>query len=99
MDTELVGDARRRAAAFKALGDPNRLAMLTLLAQGEEALCVCDLGEHLPLAQPTVSHHLKILVEAGLVRRRQEGRWAYYSIVPERMAELQLCLGDFCTDR
>ena len=78
------------ARAFKALGDPARVRLVSLIAAqpGREA-CVCDLTDPVGLSQPTVSHHLRILTEAGLVAREQRGRWAYYSLVPgglERLA-------------
>lgn len=71
------------ARMFKALGDPSRVKLLSIIAasEGQEA-CVCDLTEPVGLSQPTVSHHMKLLVEAGLVTREQRGRWAYFSIVP-----------------
>lgn len=83
--------ARDTARIFKALGDPTRLQLLSIVAahEGGEA-CVCDLTEPVGLSQPTVSHHLKILVDAGLLTREQRGRWSYYSAVPgalERLAE------------
>jgi len=83
--------ARDTARVFKALGDPTRLQLLSIVAahEGGEA-CVCDLTEPVGLSQPTVSHHLKILVDAGLLTREQRGRWAYYSTVPaalERLAD------------
>lgn len=71
--------AQDLARVFKALGDPTRvklLAMIVASAAGE--LCVCDLTEPVGLSQPTVSHHMKLLVEAGLVTREQRGKWAYY---------------------
>ena len=76
-------DARGKALVFKALADPNRLRLLSIVkaADGGEA-CVCDLTEPLDLGQPTVSHHLKILVDAGLLHREKRGTWAYYSLVP-----------------
>jgi ArsR family transcriptional regulator len=76
-------EAQRRAAVFKALADPNRLRLLSIVksAEGGES-CVCDLTEPLDLGQPTVSHHLKILVDAGLLHREKRGTWAYYSLVP-----------------
>ncbi|HUO37251.1 MAG TPA: metalloregulator ArsR/SmtB family transcription factor [Mycobacterium sp.] len=75
--------AERLAAVFKALGEPTRLRLVSLIAahQGAEA-CVCDLTAPVGLSQPTVSHHLKILVEAGLLERAQRGKWAYYRLVP-----------------
>lgn len=75
--------AERLAAALKALGEPTRLRLVSLIAAhpGAEA-CVCDLTEPVGLSQPTVSHHLKVLVDAGLMEREQRGKWAYYRIVP-----------------
>jgi len=92
----IPGPTADRATAFKALGDLHRLAMLMLLAENGRARCVCDLGEHLPLAQPTASHRLKILPSAGLIEREQRGRWAYYSVRPERLVELQGYIGELC---
>ncbi len=78
-----VTEARDLARTFKALADPTRVQLLSIVTahEGHEA-CVCDLTEPVGLAQPTVSHHLKILVEAGLLEREQRGRWAYYRAVP-----------------
>jgi ArsR family transcriptional regulator, arsenate/arsenite/antimonite-responsive transcriptional repressor len=71
------------ARVFKALGDPTRVRLLSIVAahDGGEA-CVCDLTEPVGLSQPTVSHHLKLLVDAGLLTREQRGKWAYYSLIP-----------------
>jgi ArsR family transcriptional regulator len=71
------------AEQFKALGDETRLGLIMAVAvsQGEEA-CVCDLTPDTGLAQSTVSHHLKILVDSGLLERTQRGKWAYYSLTP-----------------
>jgi ArsR family transcriptional regulator len=76
-------EAKQKALVFKALADPNRLRLLSIV-KGAEAgeACVCDLTEPLDLGQPTVSHHLKILVDAGLLHREKRGTWAYYSLVP-----------------
>ncbi|WP_344342006.1 metalloregulator ArsR/SmtB family transcription factor [Agrococcus versicolor] len=73
--------AEHLAMAFKALGDPTRLRLLSLIASsdGGEA-CICDLIDPVGLSQGTVSHHMKILGSAGLVTREQRGRWAYYAI-------------------
>ena len=80
-------EARRRASVFKALADPNRLRLLSIVkGSGEGEACVCDLTEPLGLSQPTVSHHLKILVDAGLLHREKRGTWAYYSLVPGAIA-------------
>ena len=73
----------RRPWSFKALADPNRLRLLSIVkAEASGESCVCDLTEPLDLGQPTVSHHLKILVDAGLLHREKRGTWAYYSLVP-----------------
>lgn len=78
-----AGGARESARVLKALSDPNRLRLLSIVKAGEGGeACVCDLTEPLDLGQPTVSHHLKILVDAGLLEREKRGTWAYYSLVP-----------------
>lgn len=73
--------AERLAAVFKALADPARVKLVSLIAasDGGEA-CICDLTGPLGLSQPTVSHHMKLLVDSGLVGREQRGRWAYYRL-------------------
>lgn len=77
------------AEALRALADPARLQLLSLIsAQGGEA-CVCDLPGPLGLSQPTVSHHLKVLHEAGLLTRERRGRWVHYAIVRERFKPLR----------
>lgn len=77
------------AVRFKALGDPSRLRILGLAASAPNAeICVCDLPGPLGLTQPTVSHHLKVLVEAGLLTREKRGVWAYFSPAPGALAEL-----------
>ncbi len=68
------------ADLFRALADPARVRIVNALATSAEPVCVCHLVEPLGLSQPTVSHHLKKLVEAGLLRREQRGRWAFYSL-------------------
>jgi ArsR family transcriptional regulator len=76
-------EAKQKALVFKALADPNRLRLLSIIkAASSGATCVCDLTEPLDLSQPTVSHHLKILVEAGLLHREKRGTWAYFSLAP-----------------
>jgi ArsR family transcriptional regulator, arsenate/arsenite/antimonite-responsive transcriptional repressor len=87
--------AERLARVFRALGDRHRVRLLSLIAaaDGGEA-CICDLTAPLGLAQPTVSHHMKQLVEAGLVNREQRGKWAYYRVVPETMQALGDTLRD-----
>jgi ArsR family transcriptional regulator len=87
-----AAEAQDTAAVFKALADPNRLRLLSIVKGAESGeSCVCDLTEPLDLGQPTVSHHLKILVDAGLLHREKRGTWAYYSLIPgalERTAGL-----------
>lgn len=81
--------AERLAAAFKALADPARVKLVSLIAasHGREA-CICDLTEPLGLSQPTVSHHMKTLVDVGLVSRDQRGKWAYYRVNDEVLTAL-----------
>lgn len=76
-----AGEAEQIARVFKALGDPTRVRLLSMISssEGGEA-CICDLTEPVGLSQGTVSHHMKLLAEAGLVEREQRGRWAYYSV-------------------
>jgi ArsR family transcriptional regulator len=68
------------AELFKALADPARVRIVNVLATADEPVCVCELIEPLGLAQPTVSHHLKKLLDAGLLEREQRGKWAYFSL-------------------
>jgi ArsR family transcriptional regulator len=76
-------EAGELARTLKALADPARLRVLSLVAGNDgREVCVCDLIEPLGLSQPTVSHHLKVLVEAGFLQREKRGVWAYYSVVP-----------------
>jgi ArsR family transcriptional regulator len=76
-------EAKQKALVFKALADPSRLRLLSMVkAEAAGESCVCDLTGPLDLGQPTVSHHLKILVDAGLLHREKRGTWAYYSLVP-----------------
>jgi ArsR family transcriptional regulator len=83
-------DAENLARGLKVLAEPARLRLLSLIQSqpGHEA-CVCNLTEPLGLSQPTVSHHLKVLLEAGLVEREQRGNWAYFRVVPESLAGLR----------
>ncbi|GAA1664637.1 transcriptional regulator [Citricoccus zhacaiensis] len=88
-----VDDAHRSAGMFKALADPMRLRLLShVAAQGCEAVCACDLTEDLGISQSTVSHHMKKLVDAGLIAREQRGKWAHYTVVPEAFAALRSLL-------
>ena len=81
-------EAEDLAAAFKVLADPARLRLLSMIASSPEA-CACDLVEPLGKSQPTVSHHLAVLTEAGLLARETRGKWAYYRAVPARLAVLR----------
>jgi ArsR family transcriptional regulator len=78
--TLTVEEAGATAELFKALSDPARVRVVNLLATSGEAVCICDLMEPLGLSQPTVSHHMKKLLDAGLVEREQRGKWAYFSL-------------------
>ena len=93
-DTEPLdyGEAEALAARFKALADPTRVAIVNRLAAADE-VCVCDFVAALELAQPTVSHHLKVLRDAGLVESSRRGTWAFYRLVPEAVTELRQTLG------
>ena len=87
-------DAERLARALRVIADPARLRLLSLIqAQPAREACVCHLTEPLGLSQPTVSHHLKVLLEAGLVQREQRGSWAYFRIVPDQLKALRELLG------
>jgi len=93
-DTAPLDPAERDALAarFKALSDPARVAIVNRLAAADE-VCVCDFVAALDLAQPTVSHHLKVLRDAGLVESSRRGTWAYYRLVPEAVGALRIALG------
>jgi ArsR family transcriptional regulator, arsenate/arsenite/antimonite-responsive transcriptional repressor len=83
-------DAVELAELFKALADPARLRALSLVANAPGGeICACDLVVPLERSQPTVSHHLALLVEAGLLTREKRGRWAWYRLVPGRLEQLQ----------
>jgi len=84
-------DATEMAATLKALSDPTRLRLFSLIASSGEQ-CACDLTEPLGVSQPTVSHHLRILTEAGLVTREQRGKWVYYGADSRRLGELSVFL-------
>lgn len=87
-------DAEEAARLLKAVADPVRLQLLSLIRDnaGQEA-CVCDLTPAVGLAQPTVSHHLKVLTEAGLLTRERRGPWAWFTLVPERLDQIAKILG------
>jgi ArsR family transcriptional regulator, arsenate/arsenite/antimonite-responsive transcriptional repressor len=81
-------EAVATAALFKALGDPHRVRIVNLLATSPDPVCVCDIVPPLGLSQPTVSHHLKKLVAAGLLTREQRGSWAYYALDRDAIGRL-----------
>jgi len=85
-------EAEELAARFKALADPTRVAIVNRLSTADE-VCVCELNGAFDLSQPTISHHLRILREAGLVEATRRGTWAYYRLVPETVAALGEALG------
>ena len=86
MTTAQAFELDRAVSLFHALSDPIRLSILQMLRGGER--CVCDLQDDLEAAQSKLSFHLKVLKEAGLVSDRREGRWSYYTIVPDAVAEV-----------
>lgn len=82
--------AEQLAGALKAIADPTRLQLLSMIGASDTGeACVYDLTAPLGLTQPTVSHHLKILVDAGLLTREKRGKWAWYAIVPEKLETLR----------
>jgi ArsR family transcriptional regulator len=90
--------AERLAAVLKVLAEPTRLRLLSLVAaqqDGEE--CICNLTELVGVSQPTVSHHMKLLVDAGLLEREQRGKWAYYRVVPGALDTLTALLSRVAT--
>lgn len=89
-----AGDADRLAGQFAALADPVRLRLLSLLSTARDgAICACDLVEPLQRSQPTVSHHLKVLADAGLITGTREGRNIWYAAVPSALHALGTALG------
>jgi ArsR family transcriptional regulator len=86
-------ESEQLATALKVIADPTRLRLLSLIqAQPDNEACVCNLTEPLGLTQPTVSHHLKVLRDAGLVERERRGNWAYYRIVGDQLEQLRSLL-------
>ncbi len=86
--------AGRIAPLLKALADPVRLRLLSLVAShGDGEACVCDLNDAFDLSQPTISHHLKVLHEVGLLDRTKRGVWVYYSVKREALADLGALIG------
>jgi ArsR family transcriptional regulator len=85
-------DSAALASVFAALGDPVRLRLLSMVAaQGE--VCSCHLQEPLGKSQPTISHHTRVLAEAGLIEGEKRGKWTWWRVVPERLAALRQALG------
>jgi len=82
-------DAADLAGQFKVLADPARLRLLSLIAAAPDGACACELVEPIGRSQPTVSHHLKALREAGLVESERRGTWVWYRVVPERLEALR----------
>lgn len=93
-DTEPLDprESEALAARFKALADPTRVGIVNRLAAADEC-CVCDLNAAFDLSQPTISHHLKVLRDAGLVESSRRGTWAYYRLVPDAVRALRQTLG------
>jgi ArsR family transcriptional regulator len=89
-----LSDAEAEATArlFKALADPHRVKIVNLLATSPDPVCVCEFTAPLGLSQPTVSHHLKKLLQAGLLEREQRGTWAYYRLRPDALGGLAAAL-------
>ena len=85
--------AERMAAVAKALGDPTRMQLVDVLRKHAGKVCVCELVPLFDLSQPTVSHHLKILRDAGLVGSERRGLWAYYYVIPGALEEFSAWLG------
>ena len=89
----VLDDADQLASAFKALADPVRLQLLSLIAAAPDGTaCSCDLEEPVGRSQPTVSHHLAVLADAGLITKVKLGRWVNCTVVPERVEELRAAL-------
>ena len=83
------GEAERRATLLKAVADPARLQLLSIVRASESGeACVCDMADAVGLSQPTVSHHLKVLVDAGVLTRERRGTWAWYTLVPDQLSEI-----------
>ncbi len=86
-------EASNLAAIFRVLGEPVRLQMLSLIAaQPNREVCACELAEPLKISQPTVSHHLKVMYESGLLDRERRGVWIYYRVLPEKLTLLRQAL-------
>ncbi|HVT75968.1 MAG TPA: metalloregulator ArsR/SmtB family transcription factor [Acidimicrobiales bacterium] len=82
-------DVNTTAAAFAALGDPVRLEIYRCIAESDGSCCSCDLEAPVGKSQPTISHHTKVLAEAGLIEGERQGRWVYWRVVPGALAKLK----------
>lgn len=94
-DAELTQHVER----FKALSNPVRLRMVDLIHRGGGEICVCEFTEHFDLSQPTISHHLKVLRDAGLIRSRREGTFVYHRVVPQAFTGLSDLMARFSAVR
>lgn len=97
----MQSEEKKTASVFKALCDENRIRILKLLQSGEK--CACVLLDDLQITQPTLSHHMKILCDSGIVADRKDGKWTYYSISPDGASDAVKCLQELtkltCTDK
>lgn len=89
----MSADTQKNAAAFKALSDVNRICILQLLCGGEK--CACKLLEEMQITQPTLSHHMKVLCDSGIVEGRKQGKWTHYRIAPQGIEALMAFLETF----
>jgi len=91
-ETVNTRQARQLASTFAALADPTRLRLLSLIATAKGEVCACEFVTTLRKSQPTISHHLKVLRDAGLIKSKRRGKWQWYSVVPERLKQLRRTL-------
>jgi ArsR family transcriptional regulator, arsenate/arsenite/antimonite-responsive transcriptional repressor len=84
-----IGETSAAAAVFRAMADPQRLRILTMIAQAGDEVCVCDINDGVPLLQPTVSHHLKVLRESGLITGTRRANWVYYRLADSAAEKLR----------
>ena len=91
-------ERERLTAAFKALADPTRLDVFRLIAAQEEPICACDVVERFDVSQPTISHHVKVLRDAGLIVASRRGVWAYYAVDPHGLETVQSAIAGFAPE-
>lgn len=91
-----AGEVTELSAIFKAIGNPVRLQILDILSRQDKQVCVCDLESCFDLSQPTISHHLRVLRQVGLVDSEQRGTWVYYFVREDTMGRIRSFLGEFC---